>query len=233
MDYLTPGDKLQTIWKSYEIPQKFLEARLNNYYPRNNDQQAAADKCQSYSQQQLNEILKGKGLFIHCPITGTGKTHLAVATLYTVISSNVQEFGYKSRQSEYITFEESKIGDLYSGRYMAGFINITDLLTTLQDSFSGDDKARRRAVNMMHRAKIDDILILDDIGAMKPSEWVETQLYNLVDIRYRMERPMIFTSNCAIDDLEKQIGKRAASRIFEVTDGVWVPGPDYRKRKLA
>ena len=68
---------------------------------------------------------------------------------------------------------------------------------------------------------------------MKPTEWVETQLYNLVDIRYRMERPMIFTSNCTMDQLEKQVGKRVVSRIFEVTDGIYVQGPDYRKRKLA
>jgi len=233
MDTQTSGDRLITVWASYGIPKKFINARFDNYYPRNNEQKASVDKCREYAEQDINDIIGGKGLFLHCPVTGTGKTHLAVATVYAIIAANVGGFGYKNKPSEFTSYEESQLINLYNGRYTAGFVNVTDLLTTLQESYSGDERAQQKAVYMLHRAKVDDLLIMDDIGAMKPTEWVESQLYNLVDLRYRMERPMIFTSNCTMDDLEKKVGKRVVSRIFEVTDGVYVPGPDFRKRKLA
>lgn len=226
------GERKDIVWNSYGIPKKFINARFDNFYPQNNEQKKAINKCKTYSEQDIKSIISGKGLFLHCPITGTGKTHLAVSTVYAIIASNNDKFGYKCKVSEFMMLEELEASRQYSGLYV-GFVNVTDLLTTLQESYSGDERFKQRAVNMLHRAKIDDLLILDDLGAMKPTEWVETQLYNLIDIRYRMERPMIFTSNCTMDDLEKQVGKRVVSRIFEVTDGIYVPGPDYRKRKLA
>jgi len=231
MDTLKIGDRLNTVWNSYGIPPKFINTRFNNYFPRNNDQNKALKRCMGYAEQDIGNIANGKGLFLHGPV-GTGKTHIVVGTAYAIAAANVERFGYKSNNSENISFEEAKISQEYRGMYI-GFFNVTDLLTTLQESYSGNERSKEKALYMLHRAKVDDIVILDDIGAMKPTEWVDYQLYNLVDIRYRTHRPMILTSNYDIDQLEKQVGERVVSRIIEVTDGVWVPGPDYRKRKMA
>lgn len=74
--------------------------------------------------------------------------------------------------------------------------------------------------------------MLDDVGTESPTEWVEEQLYSLIDLRYRMQRSTIFTPNCTVNQLEKQLGCRVVSRIIDMTDGIKVDGPDYRKRKL-
>lgn len=47
-----------------------------------------------------------------------------------------------------------------------------------------------------------------------------------------MERPILITSNCTIKDIEIQLGERIVSRLFELTQGISVPGADFRKRKL-
>lgn len=231
LNTLTTGERIDIIWPSYRIPTKFTNARFDNYYPRNKDQQEALQKCCDFAKQDLEAILEGNGLFLHGPV-GTGKTHLAVSSVHEIAAQNADKFGYKVNDSESMFYEESKLMYQYPGR-LVGFINVTDLLTTLQESYSGEERAKIKAVNMLHRAKVDDIVILDDLGAMKPSAWVETQLYNLIDIRYRMQRPMIFTSNCKIKEIEEQVGPRIVSRILEVTEGIHVIGPDYRKKKLA
>lgn len=232
MNILTTGEeRVNLVWNSYGIPKKFINARFDNYNPQNTEQQKAMQKCMAFTKRDISQITKGDGMFFHGPV-GTGKTHLAVATMYKIIANNIELFGYKCRNSDLMLLDEAELAQAFTGMHI-GFINVTDLLTTLQDSYSGNERAKIKASNMLHQTKTDDFIILDDIGAMKPTEWVETQLYNLVDIRYRMERPMIFTSNCAMSDLEKQLGKRVVSRIFEVTDGIHITGPDYRKRKLA
>lgn len=224
MNTLTTG-KLETIWASYKIPVKFVNCRFNNYHPRQKEQHEALKRCREYI--EAESVADSKGLFLHGPV-GTGKTHLAVATAYAVVEKHLPHFGYKSGSSEYLLPDEI---NQYRGS-VVGFINVTDLLTTLQESYSGNERAQAKAEDMLHRAKMDYLLILDDLGAMKPSEWVETQLYNIIDIRYRMQRPMLITSNCKIKEIEQQVGKRIVSRLFEVTDGIYVPGDDYRKRKL-
>ena len=69
-----------------------------------------------------------------------------------------------------------------------------------------------------------DLLILDDLGAEKATEWAIAKLDELVDFRYINELATVFTTNL----LFSQLPERVASRLQE---GVTVnlEGPDYRK----
>jgi DNA replication protein DnaC len=107
-------------------------------------------------------------------------------------------------------------------------VSVVDLLGILRESFSADS-LKAPARRLLHRARADALVILDDLGAEKPSDWVEEQLYALIDLRYRMERSTIFTTNCTLKQLENQIGSRLVSRIFEMCEGVKVEGRDWRK----
>lgn len=98
----------------------------------------------------------------------------------------------------------------------------------MRESFNVD-QVKASARRILHRARSDAIVILDDIGAEKPSEWVQEQLYALIDLRYRMQRSTFFTTNCTLKQLESQIGSRIVSRIFEMCEGVKVSGTDWRK----
>ena len=136
MNTLINGERLDTIWHSYGIPKKFIESRFNNYYPRNKDQKEAVNECQEYAKQDIKKYYRGKGLFLHCPITGTGKTHLAVATVHKIVAANTDKFGYKGKISEFPTLEEIEASRYYNGIYV-GFVNVTDLLTTSKTAIPG------------------------------------------------------------------------------------------------
>lgn len=76
-----------------------------------------------------------------------------------------------------------------------------------------------------------DLLILDDVGAEKWSEWVEATLFTIIDERYRQLLPVIITTNCDLNELEAGIGSRNFDRLIEVCRFVDVDVPSYRIAK--
>lgn len=205
------------IFYSYNVPPKLKGARLENYKAATIEQERALKRCSDYSENAIENIKIGKGLFLHGGV-GTGKTHLAVATAYAAIYKYPDKFSKRPGFDEY---DPGKNG------YRFSFIPVVELLDAIRDSYGGKQN------DIIHRAKADDLVVLDDIGAEKPTDWVEERLYALIDLRYRMQRATIYTTNYSIKELESQIGERAVSRIIEMTYGIKVDGPDYRRKKLA
>ena len=83
-----------------------------------------------------------------------------------------------------------------------------------------------------------DLLVLDDIGAERATEWVEEMLHLIVNARYNDRRPTIFTTNYPIEPpsdakhaetLLERVGFRMYSRLQEMTDFVHLEGEDYRE----
>lgn len=95
-----------------------------------------------------------------------------------------------------------------------------------------EQMGKSRKQNLLEESMKVDFLVLDDLGAERVTDWVAEQLYILVNERYENMRPTIFTTNCDLETLEKNIGQRTMSRIMEMCDGILLTGEDYRKRKL-
>ncbi|WP_346158689.1 ATP-binding protein [Streptomyces roseiscleroticus] len=76
------------------------------------------------------------------------------------------------------------------------------------------------------------LLIIDDLGAAKNSEWTEEVTMRLVNRRYNAMLPTLVTTNLGMTDLRAHVGDRVASRLTEMTDRVILDGPD-RRRALA
>jgi len=72
------------------------------------------------------------------------------------------------------------------------------------------------------------LLMLDDIGAQKGSEWVSERLYEIVDARYEAKLPIICTTNRKPDKLAETAGERVASRLIEMCEIFPVLGGDRR-----
>jgi DNA replication protein DnaC len=72
------------------------------------------------------------------------------------------------------------------------------------------------------------VLVVDDLGAAKGSEWTEEINYRLVNHRYERELPTIFTSNLPPKNLAAALGERVSSRLFEMTETVVLKGADRR-----
>jgi DNA replication protein DnaC len=72
------------------------------------------------------------------------------------------------------------------------------------------------------------VLVIDDLGAAKGSEWTEEINYRLVNHRYEHEAPTLFTSNVKPKDLPAVLGVRVSSRLFEMTTTVVLKRADRR-----
>jgi DNA replication protein DnaC len=152
---------------------------------------------------------------------GTGKTHLAVSALRRII-----EKGFECL-----------------------FFDYQNLLDRIR---SGYDPASNSADREAYRVALDtDVLLLDDLGAHRVTDWVEDTVTAIITQRCNNRKPMIATTNLpepeagsaaiqrsALDKpeyrrtLEDHIGARARSRLFEMCTVVRIRHTeDYRVRK--
>ncbi|MFF4673985.1 ATP-binding protein [Streptomyces sp. NPDC001279] len=77
------------------------------------------------------------------------------------------------------------------------------------------------------------LLIIDDLGAAKSSEWVEEVTYRLINRRYNYELPTLITTNLAIKDLRAYLGDRVTSRLAQMTTRVEFEPVDRRRHRVA
>ena len=73
------------------------------------------------------------------------------------------------------------------------------------------------------------LLLVDDLGAAKSSEWVEETTYRLINARYEAMQPTIFTTNIPLKQLRDGLGDRIASRLVETCKVIALIGNDRRR----
>jgi DNA replication protein DnaC len=77
---------------------------------------------------------------------------------------------------------------------------------------------------------------LDDLGARKPTIWVEETLTHVISTRYNDMKTTLFTTNYLDtplqkdDSLTERIGARVRSRLHEMCLVVQIDGEDYRQK---
>lgn len=107
------------------------------------------------------------------------------------------------------------------------FVTVPDFLDEIKASFApGADRTE-----IMSEAKNVELLVLDDMGTEKLTDFVAEQIFTLINHRYIHKLPTIVTSNLNITDLAERIGPRVSSRLREMCSGITVNGPDYRARR--
>jgi DNA replication protein DnaC len=63
------------------------------------------------------------------------------------------------------------------------------------------------------------ILILDDLGAEKASDWVVDKLMAIIDERYRNNRRLLIATNATEIEMIQRLGPRLADRLYDVNSG--------------
>jgi DNA replication protein DnaC len=146
-----------------------------------------------------------KGLCLIGP-PGIGKTHIATAILRRVIVEK---------------------------RARGLFYDVRDLLRIIRSTYN--PIVRTAEMDVLRPVMDAELLVLDDLGAEKPSEWVEETMNLIVNTRYNERRPTIFTTNyedlpdeADLDSLKVRIGFRMHSRLHEMCEFLEYDGGDFR-----
>ena len=92
------------------------------------------------------------------------------------------------------------------------FIKSSKFLEDYRQQFKESDGNFKHVLDLVENIPL---LIIDDIGAEKPTDWVKERLLDLIDERYGNNRSTIFTSNCDINMIESNLGERISDRIRE------------------
>lgn len=182
------------------IPKKFYNKTFANYESKKN--QTAWDDCLKYARNFEENMNQGKGLFLTGPV-GSGKTHLAVA----IADYIARILKNKVRQNL-----RSII-----------FISAVDLLSEIKYSYESNDTEPT-----IKRYENCGLLILDDLGIEKSTEWTHELFYKIIDTRYKDMKPIIITTNLTDNEIKKKLSERIASRIYEICKGVKLTSKDYR-----
>jgi DNA replication protein DnaC len=173
----------------------------------NNKNKAAFDTAYKYANEFEKYYKDGMGL-IFIGNYGTGKTHLAAAICHEVIKQNYQPiFGTT--------------------------ITLLGNIKATYDNFYVETNEN----TIIERYANCDLLVIDDLGKERPTEWAVEKLYYIINSRYENCLPIIITTNYGIDKLINRLtvkdnietGEAIASRIYEMCRGVYMDWEDYRR----
>ena len=115
------------------------------------------------------------------------------------------------------------------------FYDTRDLLRVIRSTYN--PLVRTAEMDILRPVMEAELLVLDDMGAEKTSEWVEETMNLIVNTRYNERRHTIFTSNYedtpeesedSTSSLKERIGFRIHSRLHEMCDFLEFDGADYR-----
>ncbi len=115
--------------------------------------------------------------------------------------------------------------------FSARFVEFFHLLQEIKAAFSeGLSEA-----DILKPLVLPDILVIDELGKGRGSEWERDVLDSLISDRYNAGKTIFATTNFSVDPadpngLHERVGKRVMSRLWEMCEFFQVDGPDYRVR---
>lgn len=104
------------------------------------------------------------------------------------------------------------------------FGTFANLLDKMKLAFHTD----KDVVNQLSNVSI---LIIDDLGKEKYTEWAQQVLFQVIDNRYNNELPIIITTNLTPGELRERFGEPIISRLMEMCYGIAMNGENYRYEK--
>ncbi len=181
-------------------------------------QNESQQKAKKFCEKFVEQFPLVEGGLLFTGSCGVGKTHLAIAVLAKLI-------------------EEKGVQGL--------FYDFRDLLREIQHSWNPVSQSSE--IEVLRPVLETELLVLDELGANKPTTWVQDTMTHIINSRYNEKRITIFTSNFPDekDDsrlnrpadsvarreetLTDRVGVRLRSRLYEMCKLVEIQGDDFRK----
>ena len=111
-------------------------------------------------------------------------------------------------------------------------MTMIDLLLKIKDSYNAKNLTEEQILNIYEECTL---LIIDDLGKEKPTDWVLQMIYSIIDRRYNAKKPIIVTTNYTAPELIRRFGdtstgKAIVDRLFEICQYVPIGGDSFRKK---
>ena len=203
-----------------QIPRRYEHCTLENYetsFPSSHRSLSAAHLRARKFVEGYPVETAGTGLLLTGSI-GVGKTHLAAGILQALVA------------------ERGATGLFYDYR---------DLLKQVQNSYNRQVAATE--LEILAPVFDAEVLVLDELGASKPTDWVWDTVAHILNTRYNDRRTTIITTNylnlpplsglprerdkmAREETLGDRIGERMRSRLQEMCVVVEMQGEDFRQK---
>jgi len=203
------------------IPRRYIHCTLEEYVPNYSGINASLGAALLQARNFVKAYpleTNGNGLLLTGSI-GVGKTHLAVGMLQALVT------------------ERGARGLFYDYR---------ELLKQVQNSYNRSVEATE--LEVLRPVFEAEVLVLDELGASKPTDWVWDTVAHILNARYNDRRTTIITTNYANlpplgggemngaraamreETLGDRIGERMRSRLQEMCVVVEMQGEDFRQK---
>jgi DNA replication protein DnaC len=188
---------------SARIPRRFAGKTLDNFRGKDVMRRRLLAEAREFVHKFSFKDHFPSGLLMIGPV-GSGKSHLAASILREVVAKG------------------------YSGL----FYNSPDLLRDIRATFNNEPGGISED-ELLEEITMVDLLVLDDVGAEKISEFVLDRFYLIVNKRYEECKPLIVTTNLDEETLRNRLGERVVSRLYEMCSPFPpFPEEDFRRKMM-
>lgn len=199
------------------IPPRYEHCTLSTFDAVTPSHKAALEKVMRFcTGYPFLGIDEGLGLLL-VGQNGVGKTHLAVAALLELVTSK---------------------------GVLGQFWDFHELMRDIRSSY--DAETRTSEIQVLSPVMETDLLVLDDLGAWRITDWMNDTLFQILNSRYMAKRSTIITTNfqdASLEEVQKadplvrkeffveRVGQRLRSRIVEMCLVIRIDGKDFREHK--
>lgn len=219
-------DRLLTV-----VPYRFRDRTLETYKPTTPSQHRALLEARRLVAGEIRSlVLIGPA--------GVGKTHLAAGALRghqqrEQIAIDAEEVEFRRDWNADLDGREpwrrfTRRRDLRVG---PAWQNVAELVSGLRMDMDRDRDERGWGERLEEALAPASLLVLDDLGREKISDWTGELVYSLINGRYEREQSTIATSNMSPAELQASGYWTSISRLAEDGALVEITAPDYRLRK--
>ena len=207
------------------IPARYEHCDLGNFqYDPDDKQQASISRARTFAGRFVEDYPVEKTGLLFVGTVGVGKTHLAIG----IIKDLIHEKGIHCL-----------------------FCDYRELLKSIQNSYNSSVQATE--MEILRPIFDAEVLVLDELGAVRTTEWVFDTVNYILNSRYNNNKTTIITTNfpdkpeqdkleddnprsysaadraARRETLGDRIGERMRSRLHEMCKKVEIEGPDYRQ----
>lgn len=183
-------ERIKSLGLIAQVPPKFKTATFETYIADSANEKICKSKCQNFADKFPFLKDEGMGGIILYGNVGTGKTHLAISIIKSVVRNHFQ---------------------------CCRYVNVFDLIGEIRSTWGNYDKHESEVIKKFCQY---DLLVIDEIGVQFGNKAEKVSLFQIMNQRYNFKLPTILISNLDEAGIIDCIGEPLVDRVFDRNGGM-------------